>query len=148
MLLFLEPHLLSVSMELAEERCTITVTTLLMDKLTGENHGHKVSIMLMEMPRFLTCSISQKPNQNQELKLSPILGNMITMSLPLVRVSILLKRALRKTFPSIPSPFTEARTGFSKTTLCTKKISPAEPSIHQRKDLMLELDLKVKTSGD
>ena len=148
MLLFLEPHLLSLSMELVEERCTIMVPTPSMEILTGENHGHKVSITPMEMLRFSTCSINQKLNQKQVLKLRAILGNMITMSLPQVKVLIPLKRDLKKTFPSIPSPFIEARTGFSKTTLCTKRISPAEQNIHQKKELMSVLDLKVKTSGD
>ena len=148
MLLILEPHLLSLSMELVEERCTITVPTPSMEILTGENHGHKVSITPMETLRFSTCSINQKPNQNQVLKLRAILGNMITMLLPQVKVSIPLKRALKKTYPSIPSPFIEARTGFSKTTPCTKKILLADQNIHQRKELMSELDLKVKTSGD
>ena len=148
MLLFLEPHLLSLSMELVEERCTITVPTPSMEILTGENHGHKVSITPMETLRFLICSIIQKPNQNQVLKLRAILGNMITMLLPQVKVSIPLRRALKKTCPSIPSPFIEARTGFSKTTPCTKKILLADQNIHQRKELMSELDLKVKTSGD
>ena len=102
----------------------------------------------MEMLRFSTCSINQKLNQKQVLKLRAILGNMIMMSLPQVKVSIPLKRALKKTCPSIPSPFIEARTGFSKTTPCTKRISPAEQNIHQKKELISVLDLKVKTSGD
>ena len=148
MLLFLEPHLLSVSMELAEERCIITVITPSMEELTGENHGHRVSITPMVMLRFSICSINQKLNQKPVPKLRVILGNTITMLLLQEKVSIPLKRASKKTCPLIPSQFIEVRTGFSKTTLCTKRILLTEQNIHQRKELTLELDSKDKTSGD
>ena len=58
-----------------------------MEILTGESHGLKESIMLMEMLKFSKCLIKLRLNQRvQDLILKVIHGNMIKMLLTLVKV--------------------------------------------------------------